>query len=773
MAITGSQPSYMYALGGYARGGATRGGDTDPQTYITIAGVHVGALPAVAAQHVVDGTLSIAETEGETPNTASFQVMGFQPTDGQEVIMTQGSKNNLDRLFAGTILTDAHSYVGTPANYNEGIHVIDYTWQLTRDTFSQRWQTTSATVIAQAIIAKAAGRGIASTSVAAGLPVLDEFTVTNQTPAQALSALAARIGGYWKTLYRSRVAGARADVRFGITTDTGQTDPTTLTVASAALTRMENFSVTRDLGQVITRQPVEGGGGTALVPVAVGATVLPVGPDATWYNPLGGTVVSGPQRVTYTGLGLGYTPVVNNWQTQTGPIAARSWTGVAWSPTLSLFVAVAGDATSSDVMTSTDGIAWTTRAPAASHTWRAIIWAPGLALFVAVSQDGFVMTSPDGITWTSRTAAAANGWQAIEWSPALGLLVAVSNTGASRVMTSPDGITWTSRTAAAALTWQGVTWAPTLGLFAACAFGGGVNCIMTSPDGITWTQRTTPTTGYNAIAWSPSLALFVALGGTGGVGVTTSSPDGITWTARVAANGNSWEDVIWVADLSLFVAVSNDGVSSSANRIMASPDGISWTGYTTPAVGAWYGLAWAQSLAKLAAVGFVTGGVIQAMTSQALTYRTLTGVPASGAGSILYPIKAGDPVNLRVVIDDTAAQAVIAAMMLPTVDDGIIEGTVIQDGRLSETEARARGTAQLALRSAIDVAVTYDTRDKNTHASRTAGVNLPSPTSVVGSFKLQSVTIDTFTPAQWPIAHAHGASKRKTLEDLLREARNA
>jgi hypothetical protein len=305
MAITGSQPSYMYALGGYARGGATRGGDTDPQTYITIGGVQVGAVPAVAAQHVMDGTLAIVETEGATPNTASFQVMGLQPTDGQEVIMTQGSKHNLDRLFAGTILTDVHGYVGTPANYNEVIHVIDYTWQLTRDTFSQRWQTKSATGIAQDIIAKAAGRGITATFVAAGLPVLDEFSVTDQTPAQALSALADRIGGYWKTLYASRVAGQRADVRFGLTTDTWQTDPTTVTLASAALTRMENFSVTRDLSPVITRQAVEGGGSSAMTEVGVGETILPV-PEITWYNAAaGGTVVSGPQRVTYTGVTVG------------------------------------------------------------------------------------------------------------------------------------------------------------------------------------------------------------------------------------------------------------------------------------------------------------------------------------------------------------------------------------------------------------------------------------------------------------------------------------
>jgi hypothetical protein len=74
-------------------------------------------------------------------------------------------------------------------------------------------------------------------------------------------------------------------------------------------------------------------------------------------------------------------------------------------------------------------------------------------LFVAVSNTGTisdrVMTSPDGITWTSRTSAADNAWTSVTYGN--GVFVAVSsNSGTgNRVMTSPDGITWTSRTNAA------------------------------------------------------------------------------------------------------------------------------------------------------------------------------------------------------------------------------------------------------------------------------------------------------------------------------------
>jgi hypothetical protein len=64
-------------------------------------------------------------------------------------------------------------------------------------------------------------------------------------------------------------------------------------------------------------------------------------------------------------------------------------------------------------------------------------------LFVAVSNllsGTQVMTSPDGITWTSRSTPVFNAWYSVTYGN--GLYVAVSNNGTgNRVMTSPDGIT--------------------------------------------------------------------------------------------------------------------------------------------------------------------------------------------------------------------------------------------------------------------------------------------------------------------------------------------
>jgi len=48
-----------------------------------------------------------------------------------------------------------------------------------------------------------------------------------------------------------------------------------------------------------------------------------------------------------------------------------------------------------------------------------------------------VMTSPDGITWTTQTSAADNNWLSVTWAPEIPLFVAVANTGTgNRVMTT-------------------------------------------------------------------------------------------------------------------------------------------------------------------------------------------------------------------------------------------------------------------------------------------------------------------------------------------------
>jgi hypothetical protein len=270
-----------------------------------------------------------------------------------------------------------------------------------------------------------------------------------------------------------------------------------------------------------------------------------------------------------------------------------------------LFAAVAIGGTD-QVMTSPDGVTWTSRAEAEANQWRDICWSPELDLFAAVSSNGTnrVMTSPDGITWTSRFIFAVS-WYGITWSPELGLFAAV---GSSNVATSPDGITWTVRTVAEANEWRAITWSPELSLFAAVSIDG-TNRVMTSPDGITWTARTAAAANqWVDITWSPELSLFAAVSIDGTNRVMTS-PDGITWTARVAAAANTWQGITWTPDLELFVAVSNAGT----DRVMTSPDGINWLSRSAAAANSWNDVIWGEYASTL--VGVASTGTNLVMTS--------------------------------------------------------------------------------------------------------------------------------------------------------------
>ncbi len=151
----------------------------------------------------------------------------------------------------------------------------------------------------------------------------------------------------------------------------------------------------------------------------------------------------------------------------------------------------------------------------------------------------------------------------------------------------------------------------------------------------------------------------------------------------------------------------------------------------------------------------------------------LTGIPATGTGSIIYAINKGDPVNLLVQVDDTAAQAVLSALLDPLNLLGGAAGIredYIQDGRIAETEARARGTAQLALMSRAQLSVTYTVEDPLTASGRTISIDLPAPASVTSDLTIQRVTISNFREAAtfFPDYAVEASSVRMSFDDLLR-----
>ena len=127
------------------------------------------------------------------------------------------------------------------------------------------------------------------------------------------------------------------------------------------------------------------------------------------------------------------------WTAQT--VEANNWRSVCWSKELGIFVAVS-DSGNNRVMTSSNGITWIPRLTGITGRdgvlggWFCICWSSELGLFIAVAYNGIIMTSPDGINWTSRIPAETTNWLGVCWSPELGIAVAVADTGTNRVTTS-------------------------------------------------------------------------------------------------------------------------------------------------------------------------------------------------------------------------------------------------------------------------------------------------------------------------------------------------
>lgn len=336
---------------------------------------------------------------------------------------------------------------------------------------------------------------------------------------------------------------------------------------------------------------------------------------------------------------------VSTWTTRACAVPGNQWWSVCWAPELSLFCATGSVGTSNRVMTSPDGITWTSRT-SNSNSWVSVCWARELSRFCAVATSGTgnrAMTSPDGINWTTQATTADYFWTSVCWAPELSLFCAVAASGTgNQVMTSPDGVTWTSRTTPTpSIAWRSVCWAPELSLF--CAVGQS-NGVMTSPDGIIWTQRTGATNGWFSVCWAPELMLFCAVSFQSGTGdCVMTSPDGITWTSRATADYD-WHSVCWAPELSIFCAVPRNGV----NVVMTSPDGIAWTTRTAGSSDGWAGVCWAPELSVFCAVA-ISGSTSRVMTSA-------IGMPNSQSTVKALPSQVSVDTQGRVGIANTSPQ---------------------------------------------------------------------------------------------------------------------
>jgi len=314
---------------------------------------------------------------------------------------------------------------------------------------------------------------------------------------------------------------------------------------------------------------------------------------------------------------------VSVWTQRTANVDTLNWENVCWVPELSLFVAVCSTGTTNRVMTSPDGITWTSKTTL-NQASQAICWAPQLGTsgrLVIVGAGATMYSDNGGTTWFVGTITGTGntgGWFSVCWSPELSVFVAIAlNFGVQnfRAMSSPDGINWTTKsTPNANYNWGSVCWSPELGIFCAVGYGVAGNRVITSPDGNTWTPQTTPVDNeWITICWSPELGLFVTLSTTGTSNRVMTSPNGTTWTIGITPTTTgdiTWKYVSWAPELGLFCGVGQTG---TGNRVMSSPDGFTWTMRTSPDTVGWRGMCWAPEIGLFCAVG--NSGTNRVMTS--------------------------------------------------------------------------------------------------------------------------------------------------------------
>jgi hypothetical protein len=296
--------------------------------------------------------------------------------------------------------------------------------------------------------------------------------------------------------------------------------------------------------------------------------------------------------------------------------------------------------------------------------------------------------------------------------------------------------------------------------------------------------------GANIPTTNTTIAEQIALTGilAGSTGVTARK------LYRTAGGGSQLKLVTTIADntTTTYTDSTADG-GLGANAPTADTSGLTFTGFGTTSgttaagataitlvsasaflsSGGWaligdlwirYGGKTATQLTGIPATG--TGSIAASVPSGALVQGlvALTGIPASGAGAIVYPITVGDDVQLIAQVDDVAAQTALAALIG---GDGIQEG-YDQDRRIAYTEAAARGAALLALRGRPEVTIGCVVRDPNAASGGTLSVSLAAPISVAGAFTIQEVAIADFSQAAFPRRTISASTTRFSLNDLLR-----
>lgn len=746
MPITGSTQGKSYARLNVMRLGATRLDYYPPVFFLTINGTNRKdncRVNGVSIRDYLDGQ----------PNTATLRVSGFTPTKGHEIKMALGSLDAAHFIFCGHILQTRQVYEGTTANIAWDLDCISYEWLLNRRKVTKRYTSTSASTIVTDLMSNYTS-GFTVVNVAAGLASLDEITFTNEDVTDALDRIAKRVGAYWYIDYSK-------DLHFFLT-DTNQAGP----IADGALRTARGLSVATDLSQVKTRWYGEGGGSNASTDVAVGQTTIPVD-DSTWYNPSGGTVVCGPQRIAYTGKssidGTG-SKVGGKTGLAPGALSASEVSETAGNLSdaglyrYKVTHVINGGETEAGTASSTAAISTVSNpasGPSKTATTGGSMTAGGtyqyaVAYGTAAGEttfytDNTTVTLGGGDSAVSLTSIPTSSDDRVTKRFIYRFRYGFHDWRRVGTINDNSTTTFTDTTADASLGSTTPTYVNT-----ASSGQMSLSNIATGPTG------TTARNVYRTIAGGSEYKFAFSVSGN----VTTTATDNV-------ADGSLGE----VAPTTSTIGPSVGDASLPVQELSAFASGGGWVTVAGQLI-RYTGRSGSSGAGTL--TGVPASGIGALTASVPYDTVVLNAPHLTGVSGVLYAFNKGEPVNLFVTVNNATAQTTMAGLVG---GDGIHEGYVA-DRRMSETEITAVANANLTLTKDPLVTVQYQTRDQATRTGRTVSLNLTAP-SVTGDFKLQSVTIDGFdagasgayadrSKMHFPMRTVQASSRRFSLEALLR-----
>jgi hypothetical protein len=720
----------------------------DPSDPSLLGSIHtLNAVVYLAGANVTTrirvGSVKIDQQTGQ-PDRCSFLMDGTGPLAGQEIKIGLGDTTLANLLFAGSIVSFSQVYEGQPANVAWQCECIDYTWLLNRRRPYGPF-TGSATAIAKSLIATFSS-GFTAQHVDASLPTVSLVFDGSATFADCLGQLVAAASTstlpvYWYVDY------AR-DLHVFTVESTNL--PDTLDGTGTKLQLNPPVTLETDLQQLRTRVHVVGAGTTVLAPCAVGETIVPI-EDASMFNNSGqpGMAITGGQVLSYTDVQVGGSGALvgpGAGPTSAPGLALANGTGLGSGVYQYAYtdVTASGESLPSPLASITTGprVSPPPAAPSATHWLGSGTYSYALTFVTAAGEtypsSSYFAGTNNGSAYPLDFVTGPVGttqrkiYRTVSGGATLKLLTTINNnTTISFLDSTPDGSLGADAVTAlnqVSLTGIAVGTAPTTSrkVYRTVVGGAQLKLLTTIADNTTTTY--TDSTGDGGLGANVPV--------TDTSGLTTGTPGSVlAGSTSLLTSGTGW------ASASGGWAIVGNG------RQVIRYTGISTntlTGIPTSGVGA--------ILATITYPSSITGA------------PALIGVPASGAGAVTVALLDGDDLALWAQRDDLAAQATLAAS---EGGDGIHELEIRDTALVSLALCQARGDADLARFSTAIQTLQYVTLDTKTRAGKPVTVALASPTSISGTFTIQTVTIDQLDVAAGRLAPRYRVKAARVLVDFI------